>query len=742
MTADALAGTLQLQDRLRASYGEGGEAAAANVRLWLEGGLPFVPESALRDFLDNAPLDAVYESFWRNLPFGTGGVRGTVGFGPNRINPTVVALTIQAHCDVLAGLFASGQAAGRRRAVVIANDVREFHDVGGRLAFLASNPYHARTGTPGCQVTSRSMAYLAAGVYARNGFTVYLLRPEDDRAFLTTPELSFLIRRLKAAGGINMSASHNPPDDNGVKVYDWNGGQFLPPHDQDLTERATGIHAAASMPYREAVSASLVRDIPAEALEAYLSVYLDRARERGLSSAAGTPVLFTPLAGCGGRTVRVGLERLGYRVITPADQGPDGTFSAIPMRIANPEVPESTGPAKAAADVAGASLVLASDPDADRLGVEVRHRGRWRHLTGNQIATVLAYHLLLDSDGPQLRGGVYQTVVTTLAVEAIARRAGCRHVVADLLIGFKYVGQKVLEHERANPGAGPETLLSFAAEESHGYLDTPHLRDKDAMAGALYLAKLHERLTADGRTLIDYLDAVHGEVGDFGDRGRSLAIGGSAGVRAIQQVMSRLRAGPPAAIGGLAVRDVADRRDPRFGEITSDTDREARNLLVFSFDGGRLSLRPSGTEPKLKFYVQTRGAPTGSTAQTHADGLARAAYRDLLAVLDQVWQQDMGLPDPGYAALTDAFADLPDVVPLEGKVALQRDVAAGLRERLASTGQSPELTARWLARQVGAVVPGVTGWAVAAPALAATAGQWDAAQARAAHEVFSLMGGG
>lgn len=739
MSADAFQ---ELRERLRESYPGAGETASANVRLWLEGGLPFVPENALRDFLENAPLDAVYECFWRNLPFGTGGVRGTVGFGPNRVNPTVVALTIQAHCDFLAEFFASGQAAGRERAVVIANDVREFHDLTGKLAFLKSNPYHARTGEPGLRVTSRSMAYLAASVYARNGFLVHLLRPEDDRAFLTTPELSFLIRHLNAAGGINMSASHNPPDDNGVKVYDWNGGQFLPPHDQDLTERARAIDAAVSMPYQEAVRAGLIRDIPAQALAAYMSLYLDRAAGRGLTSRSGTPILFTPLAGCGGRTVQAGLAGLGYRVITPAEQGPDGTFSAIPMRIANPEVPESTGPAKAAADAAGAALVLASDPDADRLGVEVLHRGGWRHLTGNQIAAILAYYLLLDPEGLRLRGAVYQTVVTTLAVEAIARRAGCRHVVSDLLIGFKYVGQEVLTYERACPDADAEALLSFAAEESHGYLDTPHLRDKDAMAGALHLAALHERLSSSGRTLVDYLEAAFAEVGDFGDRGRSVVVAGSTGIRAIQGVMSRLRVRPPRVIGGMAVQDVVDRRDTTaFGEISSDTDREARNLLIYSFDGGRLSLRPSGTEPKLKFYVQTRGAPGSGAAQERADQIARAAYRDLLGVLDEVCQRDLGLPDPGYAGLGDAFADLPDVVALDAKVSLQRDVAAGLRERLADPGRSPEFTAQWLAGQVAAHVPGSGGWDVVAPAMAAEAANWGSAETRAAATVFRLMSG-
>jgi phosphoglucomutase/phosphomannomutase len=559
---------------------------------------------------------------------------------------------------------------------------------------------------------------------------VYLLHPDDDRAMLTTPELSYLIRRLRASGGINLSASHNPPDDNGVKVYDENGGQYLPPYDQMLTDKTADIRHVNRLPYAEAVSAGLVRDVPTEALDDYMALYLDRARERRLGSERATKILFTPLSGCGERTVGAALAALGYSVRVPPREGPDGTFSAIPLLAPNPEVPESTANSKAEADAFGSTLVLASDPDADRLGVEVFHRERWRHLTGNQIATILAYYLMLDPEGPRLRGGVYQTIVTTLAVREIAHRAGCHPVVADLLVGFKYIGESALKHSR-ELGLDPEDprLLAFAAEESHGYLDTPQLRDKDAMSAALYLAKLHERLTASDRSLIDYLESVYAEVGEFGDRGRSLVIRGSAGVHRIKSVMKQLREAPLTTLAGLEVEKVINYWDEdERGKIRSQTEREARNILVFEFAGGRVTLRPSGTEPKLKFYVQTAQPADGRSAQAWADELSDLVYGDILRVLGH--------------ELAPEFAALPDVIALDSKLAMQDSVVPGLRQLLLDEGRDPEFAAAWLKERVGELVPGESAGGVAVEVLRSVSKLWTDDEIARLEAVLSLLEGG
>ncbi|MGE5828942.1 MAG: hypothetical protein ACM30G_11365 [Micromonosporaceae bacterium] len=715
-----------LRTRLVAQFPETGEEAWRNVRLWLGGGRELVPAAALADFVENAPLDLLHDSFWRNIPFGTGGVRGTVGFGPNRINPTVVALTIQAHCDFVDQFLGTERGEGFRREVVVANDVRLFLDSTRTLKFMATNPYHASDPTHG--VTSRRLAYLAAEVYAANGFVVYLMEPGNDKAMLTTPELSYLIRQLRASGGINLSASHNPPDDNGVKVYDENGGQYLPPYDQMLTDMTRDIREVKHMPFTEAVQQGLIRDVPRELLESYRRLYLDRAHERGLASQRHTRVVFTPLSGCGGRTVGEALTALNYSVHVPSREGPDGTFSAIPLKAPNPEVKEATEPAKAAADTFGAHLVLASDPDADRIGAEVYHDGRWVHLTGNQITTILAYFLLLDPEGPRVRGGVYQSIVTTLATREIAERAGCEPIVTDLLVGFKYVGKAVQELSgKLGPDAPDTALLAFAAEESHGFLDTPQLRDKDAMAGALALARLHERLSEQGRTLLDYLDAIYADVGQFGDRGRSITILGSEGVREIRRVMEVLRRTQPAEFGGVPVDEHIDHWDTgRFGEVKGATDREARNILVFRFTGGQITFRPSGTEPKLKFYVQTTGPSDGATAQEYADRLSLVVYQQLLGVLGR--------------ELHPAFVSLPDVIPLNSKLEIQRVVEQELRPMLSEPGRTVEFLVNWLRERVSALIPGESAWEIAGPAVRACVRDWTPDEAGQVDALFAGPG--
>ena len=710
MNGERLAG---LRRELVGKFPDSGAEAWRNIELWRSGNPPFIPAEPLEEFVENAPVELLHDCFWRNIPFGTAGVRGTVGFGPNRINPTVVALTIQAHAEFINEFVDSERGAGYERSAVVANDVRRFLDLSGTLKFLSANPYLATGGADG--VTSRGLAYLAATVYAANGITVYLMHPGDDDAFLTTPELSYLIRKLRASGGINMSASHNPPDDNGVKVYDENGGQYLPPHDQALTDRSREISEVRQVPFADAVASGMIREIPHDLVESYMTYYVDRARERGLASERHTTVVFTPLNGCGERTVGRALAALGYDTRIPAGQGPDGTFRNIPLNAPNPEVKEATEPAKAAAEAMGAGLVLASDPDADRMGAEVFHRRRWVHLTGNELTIILSYFILLDPEGPRLRGGVYQTIVTTLATRAIAERAGVppEAIIDDLLTGFKNIARAIRDYEASlGPDATDEQVLAFASEEAHGYLDTPRLRDKDAMGGGLTLARLHERLAAEGRTLVDYLDAIYAEVGDFGDRGRSIVIPGSTGIGEIKNAMAVLRETRPADLGGVPVTGYADYWDTeRFGDFSGPTDREARNIMVFHFDGGRITFRPSGTEPKLKFYVATSTAAGTGSAQAYADQVSDGVYQHVTALL--------GRP------LGPAFASLPDVIPVSNKVAVQRVVEHDLREVIAEPGQSPEFAAGWLREKLAAKIPGESAWDIALPAIRATITGWS-----------------
>jgi phosphoglucomutase/phosphomannomutase len=653
------------------------EVARANLDEWLSGDLPLVPAEALSTFVDEAPVALLHDSFWRRVPFGTGGVRGTIGFGPNRINKTVIALAVQGHCDFLHRQPQDTD----QPTVVIANDVREFHDVASAYGFLSDNPL--------LELTSRSLARLAAEVYVANSFTVAMCDPDDDLGLLSTPELSFLIRRLGAVGGVNLSASHNPPDDNGIKIYDDLGGQFTPPLDQDLVDAAGAVTEVRQGSFAEARAQGTVYAIDQSDLDAYRDEYVVRLEGQHLTPPKGTRVGFTPLGGCGERSVVPVLEGLGYEVFVAEGQGRDGTFSQIPLLAPNPEVAESTGPARAAAEHSGIGIVLAADPDADRLGVDVMTDDGWVHLTGNQISSVLAYFLMADPAGPQLRGAVYQTLVTTMCVPRIAERVGAGPIVEDLLVGFKYIARAV--HDLEQSGTPADALMAFASEESHGYLVTAELRDKDATSAAVYLAALHGQLSADGYTLADYLARIYDDVGEFGDCGRSLVLKGSDGIEAIAGAMVSLREDPPAVLGGMTVTGRRDHWDlTTFPDFTSATDREARNIVVYSFDGGRVTFRPSGTEPKLKFYVQT------TPEVQHPEAPQRAAEAIAAKVYGETAER-MGLP------LSDAAVLLPDVLAVPAKVRFDEAVTTMLSS-LDEVG--PEEAWAGLRRELVELVPG------------------------------------
>ncbi|MEL7154996.1 MAG: hypothetical protein AAFN30_00200 [Actinomycetota bacterium] len=699
-----------LENLLGAEYPQTAAACVDNIAHWTSGQVPLVDAGPLDEFLRKAPLDLIHDSFWRRLPFGTGGVRGTVGFGPNRVNRSIIALTAQAHCQFLAGEY--GDLSGR--CVVVANDVRAFNDIRRVYGFMTEHE------NPLLSISARSLAWLVAHVYAANGLTVYMGDPDDDDAFVTTPELSFLIRHMEALGGVNLSASHNPPDDNGIKVYDAGGGQYLPPHDQKLADVAASM---SEVRLDEQPADGAIQPIPGSAIDAYQQSYIDQFERHGIRSTERAKLLFTPLNGCGERTVVPILEAMGYDVTVPADQGPDGTFAIIPLNAPNPEVPVATQPARDAADAAGLDIVFSADPDADRLGIQYRDdEGIWHHVNGNQIATVLAYFLVMDPEGPQLRGGVYQTLVTTLAVREIGRQGGANHVEDDLYVGFKYIAGALLRREEA--GVSGDDLIAFACEESHGYLATAAVREKDAVSAAGYLAAIHERTKAKGQHFGHYLQLVSDAVGAFGDCGRSLVLEGSAGMESIKAVMASLRADPPSGLGRTTATRVVDHWQPELGvrlpiDEVSDTEVAARNIVVFDIDGGRITVRPSGTEPKLKFYVQT--VPSHWSPADAVD-IAREVYGQLLAILD--------------LELTAEAIDLPDVLPVATKVQFDQRVRSAMAP-LADGDVAAALAG--VQTVVSELVPGDGALRTVSGTVAAMARQVDGVDATVCDEFIKML---
>ena len=705
----------RIAERLNQDYGEPGRQAAERLRSWLAGEVPYAYPEVLARHLDADRLALVFDAFWQVLPFGTGGRRGRVGYGPNRMNPTTVAMTVQGHCQYLKSVFPQRS----DRVVVVANDVRVFHDLAGVYGFLGHS--HPLLG-----VSSRSLGKLACEIYAGNGIVAYFTEPGNDAAVLTTPELSYLIGQLGALGGINLSASHNPPDDNGIKVYDQDGSQPVAPDDQQLVDimvQATDIH---SIPFAQALSQDLIRPIPRELHEAYIQTYV-RLYDRLHTPLSAHPVVFTPLSGCGLLTVGALLDRLGFPLRTPPDQGPDGTFAAIPFRLPNPEIPQATEPAKTFADAHGIGLVLSSDPDADRVGLEVKLPDEsWYHFDGNQLAAVLGYFLMLDSRGPRRRGLVIETLVTTRLLGKIVAQAGDSWLVDDLLVGFKYVAAvlKALDRTGAygDVRCASEQLV-LAVEESHGGMLSPHIKDKDAAPVCLYFATLYQQLRQEGKTLLDYYIHILEELGGYADVNRSIMLSGAEGVLRRDRLMRSLRDTPPRRLGGFAVTDVIDYWDEtRFGAFVSETDRLPRNVLRIVTDGGVTLIRPSGTEPKLKFYCQLlphaadtalSGRALLDAARTRAVAVAGQVYNDLLARLD--------------CRLSEAGLLLSDIIELDHKRTFDTSTSAQLRQALLS-GSLPSLadTLAWLQEKTAEMTPGADPLPALKAPLAVLCEQWRA----------------
>ncbi|MFB3776577.1 MAG: phospho-sugar mutase [Bryobacteraceae bacterium] len=661
--------------------------AAGMFEDWLRDPICEPLREPLLAHVDAGQFPLLLDSFYQFIPFGTGGRRGRVGYGPNRINPVTVALSVQGHCNYLRTTRPSGG------LVVVAYDTRCFSDLAGTYGFLGPN--HPLLG-----LTSRLLAIRACEIYAANGFEVVTPLVGAAPAYFSTPELSFSIRHLGALGGMNVSASHNHPDDNGFKFFNEHGAQDVPPTDQRMTEFMQNIKEARVLGFEEAAGRGLIRPMPPSVHQSYLSLNL------ALASGSVPPrgkVVYSPLCGTGDSTVGDVLRNAGVDVELFGPQANfDGTFASIPFRLPNPEVPEAARPALIHAKQTGADLVLCTDPDADRLGAYAKASdGSWRYLNGNEIGAILAYYLVADRvRGPQRTGLLVKTLVTTQMLESIAAKAGCA-IVGDLLVGFKYIANVLLSLERegryGKVTASPADLV-LAAEESHGFLLTPHIRDKDAAGAALILCELLSKLRAEGGNLPEYLDRLTAECGDCRSVARSIVMRGIRGAGLLTTMMGSLREQPPAAFAGLPVVEYLDLLSEKHGPLLSETDRQARNFLVFRLSCAQIVVRPSGTEPKAKVYVDLRGdrmpdAGARSDASAFARQLGAAVLEDCIGRI-------------GYKLSSSAHL-LPDYVDLDLKADFDRAFRGELEEaagKLAGAGDGARLD--WLRKRLGSYTAG------------------------------------
>ncbi len=539
-------------------------------------------DAAARAELDGiaACEEEIKDRFYTDLAFGTGGMRGVLGIGTNRMNRYTVRAATLGYARFLKER--AGESAALR-GVVISHDNRRM---------------------------SRELCLETAGVLAEQGIKAYIF--EDLRP---TPELSFAVRYLGAVGGVMITASHNPPEYNGYKAYDENGCQLLP----DATDRLTALIAEIKDPL--AVKAltpdeagELIQTLPASLDEAYYDAVARIALRK--VDASDLTVVYSPQHGTGNIPVRTVLGRFGYRVIPVEEQcTPDGDFSAT--QSPNPENAEAYELALAYAERTGADIAITTDPDCDRLGVVAKRNGAYCLMSGNQSGAVLLQYILSyhKEMGTLPQNAVMcNTVVTSTLGDAVCRSFGVE--VEKTLTGFKFIGDKIEKYRQT----GEKTYV-FGYEESYGCLISDIARDKDAVQASLMLCEAAAYYKAQGKTLWDVLEDCYHRLGYYHDACNSVMHKGAEGAAKMAQMMQELRKAPPAVVAGIRV---AELQDFMSGEMQQKGFPPSDVLRFVLEDGSFIAVRPSGTEPKCKYYYCVVGKDATEAAQKYAG--MRAAF--------------------------------------------------------------------------------------------------------------------
>jgi phosphoglucomutase len=514
--------------------------------------------------------DELNDRFYTELAFGTGGLRGLIGGGFNRINPFVIKRTTQGLAN-----YIKQHSDEANLSVVIAHDSRNYAD---------------------------TFAQAAARVMAGNKIKCYLfssLRP--------TPMLSFAVRRLRATAGIVITASHNPAEYNGYKVYWSDGAQIIPPHDKGIIDKVRDVAGSIkTMSQDDAKKAGLLEIADDKIDEAYYTIVENQVLRRDIFRTRGSDikVVYTPLYGSGKVPIKTILERLGVHVNIVAEQeAPDGNFPTV--ALPNPEDPSVLKMALDLGRKVHADIVFGTDPDADRLGIAVPSKDDFVLITGNQLGALFVDYLF--STRKELgtlprRAALVKTIVTTNLQKRIAESYGAK--CFDVLTGFKYIAELIGKLESQN---GPQYI--FGGEESYGYLASTEVRDKDAVASAVLAVEMTLYNLSCGKGLLERLDELYLQHGYFEEILISETFKGQQGLIFIKSLMEKLRKESPQSIGGsklLFVKDYIDgtTRDTKLGTVAKNIDLPSSDVLQFFLeDESIISARPSGTEPKIKFYA-------------------------------------------------------------------------------------------------------------------------------------------
>ena len=521
--------------------------------------------------------DEILDRFYKKLEFGTAGLRGVLGAGTNRMNIYTVNQATQGIADYLNSEF-------ENPSVAIAYDSRINSDV---------------------------FAKETAGVFAANGIKVYIY-PE----LVPTPMLSFAVRRLSCSSGVIITASHNPAKYNGYKCYDPEGYQMpdaAAAAAYEFIQKVDIFEDVKRMDFEKGLSEGIIEYISEEISEEFFSAVSSKVINPDVCKNTDLKIIYTPLNGTGNKPVRKILDRLGIKNVKVVKQQelPDGNFPTCPYP--NPEIRQAFECAIEMAKTEPADLLLATDPDCDRMGIAVYDGKDYKLMTGNEVGSLFTEYVLSQYKEKGIMPKnpvVIKSFVTTDLVRVIANDYGAK--VADLLTGFKYIGEYITNLERK----GQESDFIIGMEESYGYLLGIHARDKDAVVASQLVCEMAAYYKSNGKTLIDVMNEIYGKYGIYLNRVDSFEFDGAAGMQKMADIMASLRSSTFGEIGGLDVLEKTDYKD------TEKTGLPSSNVISFKLDGGNgVVVRPSGTEPKIKIYI---------TSVSKTFEAAEAQYKNIL----------------------------------------------------------------------------------------------------------------
>lgn len=538
-----------------------------NLKKWLSDSnyAEFIPE--LQQAIDSSDWKNIENSFYARIAIGTGGIRGPIGYGPNRINNRTIGEAAQGLSQFVKDF---GEAA-IQGGIVIGYDSRKF---------------------------AKEFAQISAEVFVANGIPVYFF--DKLRA---TPEISFAVRHLKATAGVMITASHNPRTDNGFKFYWTDGGQVVPPNDAKFMQLVTSVTDIKRIPFEKAIEQKLVKEIGQEVDDAYFT----QLKSLSLSSSRSAKIAFSPMHGSGSTNVLPLLQSQGFQIDVVSQQAqPDDAFPTAHGDLINPEYPEVMQMAVDLGKANQSDVVLVSDPDADRIGVAAPDQaGNMRLFSGDEVGALIVNYILekrkQNNTLPQ-NGVVLETYVTTTLISDIAKSYGLKPI-DDLLVGFKYIAEIIQKLENSED-------FIFAAEQSLGYLAGSFVRDKDAAIAALFLAELTSELKDQGQTLDRYLESIFLTHGYYINKLYTLDMSGKAGNEHLFKIMSGLRKQPPTELAGMQVLKIIDRLPEESRTEDKYIVGKTGDQITFVFSDDertKVTVRPSGTEPIAKIYIQHYG---------------------------------------------------------------------------------------------------------------------------------------